>query len=90
MSFKGSIKCFLKLTAFISAIAADAAAVAFICEHTVRNTGTPVVAAWCKIREMYYGNEKCWRAPDKEITVREAVDRFQEFSKSSSHQQGKE
>ena len=65
-------------------------AVAFICEHTVRNTDTPVVAAWCKIREMYYGNEKCWRAPDKEITVREAVDRFQEFSKSSSHQQGKE
>ena len=27
-------------------------AVAFVCEHTVRNADTPVVAAWCKVREI--------------------------------------
>ena len=52
-------------------------AVAFVCEHTVRDANKPVVAAWCKVREIYYGKEKQWRAPDNEITVREAVDSFQ-------------
>lgn len=56
-------------------------AVAFVCEHTVRNADKPVVAAWCKVREIYYGKEKQWRAPDNEITVREAVDSFQRYSK---------
>ena len=56
-------------------------AVAFVCEHTVRDANKPVVAAWCKVREIYYGREKQWRAPDNEITVREAVDSFQRYSK---------
>lgn len=56
-------------------------AVAFICEHTVHNSDIPVVAAWCKVREIYYGKEKQWRAPDAEITVREAIDSFQRYSK---------
>lgn len=56
-------------------------AVAFICKHTVRDTDTPVIAAWCKVREIYYGGEKQWRAPDAEITVREAVNSFQRYSK---------
>ena len=56
-------------------------AVAFVCEHTVRDANEPVVAAWCKVREIYYGKEKQWRAPDNEITVREAVDSFQRYSK---------
>lgn len=56
-------------------------AVAFVCEHTVRDANKPVVAAWCKVREIYYGKEKQWRAPDNEITVREAVDSFQRYSK---------
>lgn len=56
-------------------------AVAFICEHTVRNADKPVVAAWCKVREIYYGGEKQWRAPDNEITVKEAVNSFQKYSK---------
>lgn len=56
-------------------------AVAFVCEHTVRDADKPVVAAWCKVREIYYGKEKQWRAPDNEITVREAVDCFQRYSK---------
>ena len=56
-------------------------AVAFVCEHTVRDAEKPVIAAWCKVREIYYGKEKQWRAPDAEITVREAVDNFQRYSR---------
>ena len=65
-------------------------AVAFVCEHTVRDTNKPVVMAWCKVREIYYGKEKQWRAPDREITVREAVDSFQRYSKlvNSHNQEG--
>lgn len=54
-------------------------AVAFICEHNVKNADTPVVAAWCKVREIYYGKEKQWRTPKVEITVREAVKSFQSY-----------
>lgn len=56
-------------------------AVAFVCEHNVHDTDKIVVAAWCKVREIYYGNEKEWRKPYGEITVREAVDMFQEHSR---------
>lgn len=56
-------------------------AVALICEHTVWDSDKPVVAAWCKVREIYYGEEKKWRAPTNEITVREAVDSFQKYSR---------
>lgn len=56
-------------------------AVAFVCEHTVKDANTPVVAAWCKVREIYYGKEKRWRAPTTEITVRDAVQSFQQYSK---------
>lgn len=56
-------------------------AVALICEHTVWNSDKPVVAAWCKVRELYYGEEKEWRAPTSELTVREAVDSFQKHSR---------
>lgn len=56
-------------------------AVAFVCEHTVRDADEPVVAAWCKVREVYYGEEKQWKIPEKETTVREAIDRFQSYSK---------
>jgi len=55
-------------------------AVAFICEHTVRDPKKPIVMAWCKVREIYYGKEKQWRAPDKAITVKEAVDSFRQYS----------
>ena len=55
-------------------------AVVLICEHKVRDTGRPVIAAWCKVREIYYGKERRWKTPDNEITVREAVDSFMEHS----------
>lgn len=56
-------------------------AVVFVCEHTVRDANRPVVAAWCKVREIYYGGEKKWRTPDREISVRQAVDSFQKHSR---------
>lgn len=56
-------------------------AVVFICEHTVRDPDKPVIAAWCKVREIYYGGEHQWRKPSKELTVREAVDDFQKYSR---------
>ena len=56
-------------------------AVVLVCEHTVRNPEKPVVAAWCKVREIYSGGEKQWRKPIKDITVREAVDDFQKYSR---------
>lgn len=65
-------------------------AVVFICEHTVRDANKPVVAAWCKVREIYYGKEKEWRAPDSEISVRAAVDSFQKFSKLVERQHREE
>ena len=65
-------------------------AVVFICEHTVRDANKSVVAAWCKVREIYYGKEKEWRAPDSEISVRAAVDSFQKFSKLVERQHREE
>ncbi len=56
-------------------------AVAFVWEHTVRDVNKPVIAAWCRVREIYYGGEKEWRQPDREISVREAVNSFQKHSK---------
>lgn len=56
-------------------------AVVFVCEHNVHDPDKTVVAAWCKVREIYYGKEKEWRQPIAEITVREAVDMFQKHSR---------
>lgn len=50
--------------------------IAFICDHTVRDTHKSIVLAWCKVREIYYGGEKVWRKPEKELTVREAINDF--------------
>lgn len=62
-------------------------AVVFVCEHTVHNAGKPVELAWCKVREIYYGKEKEWRCPIGNITVREAVDMFQEHSRIMKEQE---
>ena len=56
-------------------------AVAFVCDHTVKDPDRPIIMARCKVREIYYGKEKRWRAPDRAITVREAIDSFQKYSK---------
>lgn len=55
-------------------------AVAIICEHHVDDAEKNIVAAYCRVREMYYGGEKKWHPPDKKMTVREFIDNFQRFS----------
>ncbi|MBR1526310.1 MAG: hypothetical protein IJ640_06585 [Prevotella sp.] len=65
-------------------------AVVFICEHSVRDANKPVIAAWCKVREVYYGGEGKWREPLHEITVRDAVDSFQKHSRLVYEHQSEE
>lgn len=65
-------------------------AVVFICEHSVRDANKPVVAAWCKVREIYYGGEGEWRKPLNEITVRDAVNSFQKHSRLVYRHQSEE
>lgn len=55
-------------------------AIALVCEHSVRDTDKTVIAALCKVREVYYGQEKQWRKPNRQITLRQAVDNFQKHS----------
>lgn len=52
-------------------------AIALVAEHYDSDPRKPVIAANCKVRELYYGEESCWRAPTFELTVRQAVDSFQ-------------
>lgn len=51
-------------------------AIALVAEHYESDPRKPVVAANCKVRELYYGEECQWRAPAYELTVRQAVDSF--------------
>lgn len=55
-------------------------AIALVCEHSVHDTDKTVIAALCKVREVYYGQEKQWRKPNRQITLRQAVDNFQKHS----------
>ena len=55
-------------------------AIALVAEHYGSDPRKPVIAADCKVRELYYGKECCWRAPTFELTVRQAVDSFQKHS----------
>lgn len=65
-------------------------AVVFICEHSVRDANKPVIAAWCKVRKVYYDGEGQWREPLHEITVRDAVDSFQKYSRIVYEHQSEE
>ena len=47
-----------------------------ICEHDVADTRQPVIAAWCKVRELYLGSDCAWHKPKNDLSVREAVERF--------------
>lgn len=57
-------------------------AVAIVCEHNINDTNKPVIAAYCRVREFYYGGEHKWRPPDKRMTVQEMVKGFVKFSKA--------
>lgn len=56
-------------------------AMAVVCEHRVDDVNKPVIAAHCKVREIYYGGERRWRPPDNPMNVRQAVDSFRRFAK---------
>ena len=55
-------------------------AVAIVCEHTVNDANQPVVAAECRVREIYYGEERRWRNTDHVMNVRQVIDEFREFA----------
>lgn len=55
-------------------------AVAIICEHHVDNAEKNIVAAYCRVREMYYSGERKWRPPDRKMTVKEFIGSFPKFS----------
>lgn len=56
-------------------------ALAIVCEHHITNPDKPVIAAKCDVREIYYGEEHCWRSPNHKITVRQAIDEFFGFNR---------
>lgn len=55
-------------------------AIAIVCSHTVKDQDKSVLLARCKVREIYYGDEKKWRTPNRDISVKEALDDFQLYS----------
>lgn len=61
-------------------------AIVFVCEHTVRDAEKPIIMARCRVREIYYGDEKQWRAPEKTMTVREALSSFLRYSTAKPQQ----
>lgn len=54
-------------------------AIALVAEHYSSDPRIPVIAANCRVRELYYGEEGEWRAPTHELSVREAVDDFRKI-----------
>lgn len=59
-------------------------AIALVAEHYDSDPRKPVIAANCRVRELYYGEESHWRAPTHEFTVRQAVDDFRSKEKEVS------
>lgn len=56
-------------------------AIVFVCEHDVHDASQSVIAAQCKVRELYYSGEQKWRSPEVELTAKEAMDIFLERTK---------
>lgn len=54
-------------------------AIALVAEHNVPDPRKSVIAAHCRVRELYYGEEGRWREPTHELTVRQAVDDFRKI-----------
>lgn len=51
-------------------------AVAVIARHYYANPSCDVVAAMCRVSEVYWGHEGRWRRPSNSITLAEALDLF--------------
>ena len=49
-------------------------AIAAVLEHTVFDTSKPVRVRDCKVREIYWGRENCWRVPHRPVKAGELVD----------------
>ena len=49
-------------------------AIAIIGEHCIADVQKPIIAADCIVREIYYGEEGIWRAPNRPLLVKQAVD----------------
>lgn len=54
-------------------------AIAIVCEHNVDDVDKPVIAAHCRVRELYYGGERMWRPPNMPMTVQQAVHSFRRY-----------
>lgn len=65
-------------------------AIALVAEHYESDPRKPVIAANCKVRELYYGEECQWRAPTYDLTVRQAVDSFRNSTAMSIPLEGTE
>lgn len=51
-------------------------ALAIICEHSVKDASTPIVASRCKVREMYSSDSDCWVSPKNTVSTGEVVRLF--------------
>ena len=49
-------------------------AIAVVAEHEVEDPDKPVMMRTCNVREIYYGLEKAWRKPRRELTAGEITD----------------
>lgn len=49
-------------------------AIAVVAEHNVEDPDLPVMVRSCRAREIYWGDEKRWRKPRKELTAGEITD----------------
>lgn len=55
-------------------------AIAIVAEHGASDPDTPVIAAYCTVREIYSGDDCKWKTPEHELTVRQVVDSFRNIS----------
>ena len=62
--------------------AAGKRAIVFVCEHNVKDTTVPVVAARCVVREIYSSTDHAWITPVPGMRVREAVELFHQSAAS--------
>lgn len=50
--------------------------IAIVGEHTVKDETIPVIAAWCKVRELCSSESNGWVTPDRDVSVGEVVHMF--------------
>ena len=50
--------------------------IAIIAQHNIKNTDHQIIVKDCIVRELYLWNEKKWRPPNRDMTVKELADTF--------------